>query len=157
MYGDEVEAEAGTPKADESAGPWRAPWLGPAITAGSAAVVGLASFLPWLQTGHITRNSFQMMRTAELLDVVTGIAVAALRAWYLVPALIALVWLTAALEWPRAMAALAFALVVAAGAAAVVVLRSGVPTGPGPRLALVASTGTLAGSAITVRSTRRPT
>ena len=155
QYGGDVEAEAGTPTAARFAVSARASWVGPAVTATGAFAIGVVAFLPWLRTGHATRNSFQMMRTAELLDVVTGPTSVALRAWYLVPVLVALVWLAAALERPRIMAALAVALVLATGAAAVVVLRSGVPTGSAPRLALLAAATTLVGAVLTVRPSRR--
>jgi hypothetical protein len=130
-------------------------WVGPACTAAGAALVLVAAFLPWIHTGARTRDSFHLMRTAELLDVVTGAATFALRAWYLVPALVALVWLAAALDRRRLMAALAAVLVVVTAAAAIVVLRSGVPVARGPDLALLASAVTAAGLVLTIRSDRR--
>ena len=151
-----MEAEAGAPIAPPPVVNERARISGAVITAISAAVIGLAAYLPWLRTGHVTRNSFQMMRTAELLDVVTGVAAVALRAWYLVPVLVALVWLAAALDRPRLMATLALVLAGATAAVASVVLRSGLATGLGPRLALLGATGAVIGAVLTVRPSRSP-
>lgn len=151
-----MEAEAGAPIAPPGVVNERARISGAVLTAISAAVIGLAAYLPWLRTGHVTRNSFQMMRTAELLDVVTGVAAVALRAWYLVPVLVALVWLAAALDRPRLMATLALVLAGATAAVASVVLRSGLATGLGPRLALLGATGAVIGAVLTVRPSRSP-
>ncbi len=134
----------------------RADVLGVVVTSVGAAVIGLAAFLPWLQTGHATRNSFQMIRTAELLDVITGAASVALKTWYLVPLLVAVVWLTAALERTRLTAAVGVVLTVATIVVSAVVLRSGVQTGLGPQLALLGAATTVVGVVLTLRPPGRP-
>ena len=151
-----MAAEAGTPSEAVDGVNERAHLAGPLVTVASAAVIGLAAFLPWLHTGHATRTSFQMMRAAELLDVVTGVGTFALRLWYFVPVLVALVWLAAALDRLRLMAVTAIVLAGAAASVAIVVLRSGLATGAGPQLALIGAVGSLVGAIITVRPFRRP-
>ncbi len=151
-----VEAEAGTSMATAAGVNARAQLVGPVVTAAGAAVVGLAAFLPWLRNGHVTRNSFQMMRTAELLDVVTGVATVALRAWYLVPLLVGVVWFAAALDRHRITAVVGLVLAAATGAVSFVVLRSGVPTGVGPRLALLGAAVVVIGVVLTLRPSGRP-
>jgi len=151
-----VAAEAGTPKATAMSELDRARVLGPAVTSVGAAAIGLAAFLPWLENGHVTRNSFEMIRAAELLDVITGVAAVALKSWYFVPLLVAVVWLTAALERSRLTVAFGVGLVVATIVVSGVVLRSGVPTGVGPELALFGAGTIVVGVVLTLRPPGSP-
>jgi len=117
----------------------RARLVGPITTSAGAAIIGLAAFLPWLQNGHASRSSFEMIRTAALLDVITGPATVVVESWYLVPLMVAVVWLAAALDRPRVTAAAGAVLATASAAVSAVVLRSDVRTGAGPQLALIGS------------------
>src|SRR6478736_1716909 len=134
----------------------RARVLGPAVTSVGAAAIGLAAFLPWLENGHATRNSFEMIRAADLLDVINGAAGVALKAWYFVPLLVGIVWLTAALDRARLTAVFGVVLVLATIVVSGVVLRSGVPTGIAPKLALFGAGTTVVGVVLTLRPSGRP-
>jgi len=125
------------------------------VTVVGALMVVAVAFMPWIQTGHRSRNSFETIRTADLLDLVNGAGRVALRSWYLVPLLAAAVGLAAALDRPRVVVVLGAVLAVAALSASLVVLRSGVHVGPGPYLGAVSGTVTGVGVVLTARSSWR--
>ena len=58
------------------------------ITAASAALVVLATFLPWVRTGEAQRSSYRLLRDLATLGVLRGGPATAGRvAWVLLPAL----------------------------------------------------------------------
>jgi hypothetical protein len=65
-----------------------------AAVAGALGVVA-GSFLPYARSGRAVRTSYEVVATAERLEVVTGPAATLLRGWYLVPLLGAGAWLAA--------------------------------------------------------------
>lgn len=121
-------------------------------------VVGITvgAFLPWLQTGAATRNSFAVVRAARRLGVIDNdVASGVLGAWYFVPLLAALVVLLVALRRPRAAGALAMVVGAVVAVIAVVVLRSPTAVEVGPSVALVAGLSALSGGTMVVVATGR--
>jgi hypothetical protein len=80
---------------------------------GAVGVLG-ASFLPWVRSGGAHRTSYELVRAAERLDVVSGRAALVARAWYLLPLVVAAACLAASLGRLR----VSLALSAVAGAAA---------------------------------------
>ena len=117
-----------------------------AVTVAGALAVVTAGFLPWSRSGEAQRNSFELARSAERLDVLTGAAHQAAVAWYLVPALVALLWITATLRWDRAAAGLGAVVGALALAAAALVLRSPLKVEPAVPIAGGAGAVALAGA-----------
>jgi hypothetical protein len=78
------------------------------ITVAACVGVLVASFLPWLRTGHRARSSFELIGAARSIGVIEGWQYRALTAmWYFIPLLVAVTWTAAALRRER--------LVVASG------------------------------------------
>lgn len=46
--------------------------------------MAVASFLPWARSGRASRDSYEPVRAAERLDIVTGAAATLAEGWYLV-------------------------------------------------------------------------
>jgi hypothetical protein len=84
--------------------------------------VFVSALLPWGRSGQARRSGFELARTADSLDLATGIALRVLlvAAWF-VPLLAAVTWTAAALRRPVAVA-LAAALTGGLCLAAVVVV-----------------------------------
>ena len=116
----------------------------------------VASFLTWLVSGSVRRSSYSVVRAAELLDVVHGLAAVALKVWYLVPILGAMVLLAtlSGVDGPGWSRARALALVALAVAVSVVVIASPLRTGSGPWLALAGSAVVVIGSILTLLDLR---
>lgn len=132
----------------------RVAWLGPVLLVMGAGLIVLASFLTWLVSGSVGRSSYSVVRAAELLGVVHGPAATALKLWYLVPMLGAMV-LLAALSGTRRLGLVAgAALVVLTIPTSTVVIASPLPTGAGPWVAAVGSAVVLIGTFLTGRDLR---
>lgn len=92
-----------------------------------AVAVGLASvavaFLPWHHSGSATRNSYQLLSSADRLGLVHGNALRILSwAWILFPLIVAMAGLALALQArapAAALAAVAGGIQVVAGAVAI--------------------------------------
>ena len=121
-----------------------------------AVAVALAAFLPWAGSGDATRSSFELVQVAERLDVLDGRnrQLGAVL-WYLLPAIVALVWLAATFERPVATAALSASVGVLAIGGAGVVVASPLKAEVGVPIAVVAGVAALAGAALIARERRR--
>jgi hypothetical protein len=118
-------------------------------TAGAAVGVLVAAFLPWVVTGRAQRNSFDLLRAADRLDLLHGTVqrVAAV-GWYLMPLAVGLIWLAAA-TGRRALVVVGGAIVGAlAIALGVTVETSILRTEPGTPATIVLGGLTLVGAAM---------
>jgi hypothetical protein len=129
------------------------------LTAISAVAVVLvldvvALFLPWARSGEVQRNSFELVRSAERLEVgvpwVGPLAVV----WFLIPAGagLALLLLGVGRTVPAALLALAVGLVSAV--LGMVVLSSSLDAGIAPVLAVVSGAATAGSSMWLLRRER---
>jgi hypothetical protein len=109
---------------------------GPALATAGGLIVVVASFLPWLRTGTVNRSSYAVVRSAELLDLVSGPVAVGLKLWYLVPALAAGVWLAAVVHRRALVVGLGSALGLVALVVAGVVIWAPLRTGGGPVICL---------------------
>ncbi len=119
----------------------RPPAVWPLWTAAAGSgVVGLAGFLPWASTGRTPRSSFDLVRLADRLELVsTGWHEQLLVLWVMVPFLAALGLLAAALGRPRPVL-VATSLASGLGVIAVaVVVRTPLQLRPGVWIALAGS------------------
>lgn len=133
-----------------TAGRWpRSP--GVTVTVAGALAVVVAAFLPWSASGETTRSSFELLQAADRLDLLSGgPRRVGLTAWYLLPVLVAVVWLTATLDRPVATAVAGTAVAAVALAGAGVVLNSPLKAEAGVPMAVVAAAAALAGAALIV-------
>ncbi len=83
-----------------------------------ATLVVVASFLPWAGSGSSTRNSYELVRAAERLDIVTGWPATVMPGWYLVPVVVALAGMAGLAGWRYLPAA---AAVIVGGATLIMV------------------------------------
>ena len=118
-------------------------------TAGTLAVAA-SSFLPWAESGAATRTSYELVRAAERLDVVTGSAATAARAWYLVPLLAVGTWVGTALGRPLAVAALATVVALATVALVLAVKGSPLRSDVGTVAAVVSAAVAAIGASVAV-------
>jgi hypothetical protein len=116
------------------------------VTVAAALVVVMAAFLPWGRSGEADRSSFELVQAADRLGVLTGRTRHLAVAWYLLPALVALLWIAATLRRPVAVAALGLAAGGLAVAGAAVVLASPLKIGPGVPIAGAAGVAAVAGA-----------
>jgi hypothetical protein len=117
------------------------------VLAGAVGVAG-ASFLPWVRSGRAHRSSYEVVEAADRLGVVSGAGALAVRAWFLLPLVVAGACLAASVGRPR----LAVALGGLAGAAAALLVhlvgRSALTTELGWTATLVAGAVVLVGAAL---------
>lgn len=120
---------------------------GPAAAlAGGLGVLG-ALLLPWVRSGLAERNGFEAARTARILGVADDpLLRLVLIAVYLVPSLVALLWLAVVVRRRVAAVAVAAAIAVVGFTAAAIVLASDLEAGDGPIAAIAASTIAAAGA-----------
>ncbi len=126
-------------------------WIGLVVL---GTLSSLAFLAPWVRSGSATRNSFQMFRTAQRLDldVLTPYRVI----WFLVPVVGAAGLVLVMLGHRRSAAVVLFAVGLVIVVVALAVLASPVRAGPGVALGALAGLGHLGFSAWLVRR-RRPT
>jgi hypothetical protein len=115
--------------------------------AGTLAVLASA-LAPWSRSGSVGRNAFELAQAADDLgEIDSGVARAALLAWFAIPMLVAGVWLAATFVRPLLVAGLAGTVAAMGVVAGIAVLVSPLRTGPGPWLALPAGAVTLGAAA----------
>lgn len=131
-----------------------APWRHKSARAGErlafvgALTAALASFLPWAQSGQSHRNSYELVAVAHRLEVLPAGVAGARVLWYVVPALVAAMFLAWVLE-RRALASTLAALVgLLSAVAAVLTARSPVSVEGGAVLAGGAGAVAVAGAAL---------
>ena len=127
------------------------------FTVTAAVGVVICAFLPWAASGRASRTSFELLRSAERLDLLHGGWQHAMTiGWYLMPVAVAVLWLASVTVRPVIVAILGTAV----GALAVVLaltVRSS-PLRPEIGTSATIVTGGLAavGAAATAWTTRRP-
>jgi uncharacterized membrane protein len=109
----------------------------------------LAAFVPWVVTGRARRNSFDLLRAADRLDLLHGTVQRwAAVGWYLMPLAVGVIWLAAATSRRIVVVvggAIVGALAIALG---VTVEASILRTEPGTPATIVLGGLTLAGAAM---------
>ncbi len=108
------------------------------VAVAASVAVGALSLLPWGRSGRVGRSSYRLVTAAERLDVLEGTQRDLARLWYLLPALVAGVWLAAFLGRSRLVGTLALAVGVLALTAAIITIRSPLAVQPAAPLAGVA-------------------
>ena len=107
------------------------------LTASAAATVAV-TFAPWPHSGSASRNSYQLLASAERLGIVEGTVQGVLAAaWPLVPLAVALGGVALALRRRLLAAGLVLAAASLEVVGAVIVLRADTGLRWGPRAALV--------------------
>lgn len=105
------------------------------IAVSSVAYVAIA-WLTWLKVGESSRNSYEIFRSAQRLNLE---ALDPLRfAWFFVPVVTLVVLVCMAVGYRRSAAALALVQSAFVGAIGLIVLISGVESGLGPIVAVAA-------------------
>lgn len=138
---------AGAPRVERA-------WLILLLLAALTLVVG--TFLPWLRSGAVWRNSYEVWQSADRLGVVEGQAAETLHLiWFLLPLGASGLLVTVALDRPRLSAGLAMVMAGLAMLGAAVALASPLPTGAGPPLTLVGSLVLMAAAVGNLVSLRR--
>jgi hypothetical protein len=123
-------------------------------TAGAVAVA-LTSFLPWATSGRASRSSYELVASAERLEVLDGVAAAAAPLWYLVPLAAACAFLAAVLGRTVLAAGVAAATGVAAIVLGAAVNSSPLGADVGCAAATLAGAVSVAGAAVAVWQRRR--
>ena len=119
------------------------------VLAGAVGVVG-ASFLPWVRSGSAHRSSYEVVEAADRLGVVSGAGALPVRAWFLLPLVVAGACLAASLGRPRLAVALGGLAGAAAALLAYLVGRSPLTTEVGWTATLAAGVVVLVGAALSV-------
>jgi NADH:ubiquinone oxidoreductase subunit K len=110
------------------------------VIVGAAAVVVVASFLPWVRSGAVARDSFATVRAAQRIGVVgQPVWERVLAVWYVAPLLGAVCLAGAAVGRRAVCVGAALALAVLAAVLALVVVAAPVDHGAGPVVALLGS------------------
>ncbi|MGI8759255.1 MAG: hypothetical protein ACR2K0_08095 [Acidimicrobiales bacterium] len=125
------------------------PGMGTVLAVAGVLGVLVASFLPWARSGNASRTSYELVATAQRLDVVSGPGATLVRGWYLLPVAAAGTWLAATLGRPLLTATLS-TLVGSAALGLVAALRSSGPSlavAGGTSVALAAGATALIGAA----------
>jgi hypothetical protein len=117
------------------------------VLAGAVGVAG-ASFLPWVRSGSAHRSSYEVVEAADRLGVVSGTGALAVRAWFLLPLVVAGACLAASLGRAGPAVALGGLAGAAAALLAYLVGRSPLTTGVGWTATLAAAAVVLAGAAL---------
>jgi hypothetical protein len=126
------------------------------VTTIGIAGVAVATFLPWVRSGEVERNSYEVARSAERLDLVDGFLQRALVvSWYLVPLACALVLLALARDAQRVAASVGLAVALLVSMVATLLAASTLDTAAGPIAALVAAVASVAGSVIVLVETHQ--
>jgi hypothetical protein len=123
--------------------------VGPTLT-----LVG--SLLSWVRSGEATRSSFALLRSARTLGVLPASVDGLAPLWYLLPVVVGLVWLAAAMSRWRIAAVLTLAVGLGGGGAVLAVVRSPLPMEAGVAVTTVATVlSLLGGLALLVVGDRR--
>jgi hypothetical protein len=120
--------------------------------------VAVASFLPWASSGRASRDSYELVRAAERLDIVTGAAARLAEGWYLVTLLAVAVCAGAIFERPLFVVILSLAVALAAVSLVVAVRASPLTLEVGSGVTLVSACVAAAGVPVAAwerRSRRR--
>ena len=144
--------------------------LGLALGCGGLALLIAGSFLPWVQSGSVLRNSYEISAIADRFAVLgAGAAGTVLALWPLFGPVCFVPVITALLRWWRATGILAVVIGLGVAILAAAILLAGrgrtvagislISTGPGIMLAgallLILSGVLLLGSSVSVRARRR--
>lgn len=116
--------------------------------AGGLVALVVGTFLPWLRSGRVSRNSYEADGTIQRLLGVRGLGHAALTAWPFLGGLCAAAVALFALGLQRLAAVLAALVAVAAGGVAIATLR--VPAAPYAAPASAGPTVTILGAVLTL-------
>jgi hypothetical protein len=127
------------------------------LAVGGAVGVVVGSFLPFARSGSATRTSYEVVRAAERLEVVTGSLATLAKGWYLAPLLAATAWLAAALGRRVTVIASCVILSIAALALGASLTSSPLRADVGVHIASLSGAVSLLGAAILVWDMRRPT
>lgn len=119
-----------------------------ALALGGAVGVVAASFLPWVRSGSVHRSSYEVVEAAERLGVLSGSGALAVRAWFLLPLVVAGACLAASLGRARLGVGLCVLAAAAAALLAYLVGRSALTTEVGWTATLVAGGVVLVGAAL---------
>ncbi len=124
---------------------------------GGTVAVAVASFLPWASSGRASRDSYQLVRAAERLDIVTGSAATLVEGWYLVALAAVAVCLGAIFDRPLFVGILAVTVAAAAVGLVVAVRASPLTLEVGSGVAVASAVVAAAGAPVAVweRRTRR--
>jgi hypothetical protein len=99
--------------------------LATGVTMTGVAGVALAGFLPWLRSGRVVRDSFEVVRIADELDVAAGVPQdLAIAVWYVLPLLCASAVLACVVHRPALTAVAALAAGLVAFVAGALTVRS---------------------------------
>ena len=111
-------------------------WLSLMFLAAVLLVAG--TFLPWIRSGTVWRNSYEVWQSADRLGVIEGRPAETLHlVWFLLPLGAAGLLVAVALDRPRLSAGLAGVMGALAVLGAVVALIAPLPTGAGPSVTLL--------------------
>jgi hypothetical protein len=135
----------GSTRVTGSSGHGRVAQAAPVVVVGGVGLIVLGSFLTWSHSGSVDRSSYEVVQAAELLDVVHGAAAVALKVWYLVPILGAMILLTTLSGYRRVSAGLAVGLSLLTLVVAAVVIASPLRIGTGPGWSLTGALVVVAG------------
>jgi len=135
--------------------PWAAaPW-GTGLSVAGTVAVAVASFLPWASSGRASRDSYELVRAAERLDIVTGAAARLAEGWYLVALLAVAVCAGAILDRPLFAVTLSLAVALAAVSLVVAVRASPLTLEVGSGVTLVSAGVAAAGVPVAAWERRR--
>ena len=108
---------------------------------GGAAVLVVA-FLPWVRSGERDRNSFELLRSADRLDLIDGVVQRAAQiGWLLLPVAVGMVVVALALGHGRIAAAGALAAGLASLIIGALVVSSALDSTPWPAVAFALGVG----------------
>ena len=116
-----------------------APRWGTALSVVGTVAVAVASFLPWARSGRASRDSYELVRAAERLDIVTGTAATLAEGWYLVALVAVAACAGAIFERPLFVVILSLAVATAAVSLVVAVRASPLTLEVGSGVALVSA------------------
>jgi hypothetical protein len=109
-----------------------------AVTLTGAAAVLVGTFLPWLRSGEVWRNSYAVWRSADHLGVVSGLVLEVVYlTWFLLPVGAGLLVLSHALGRHRVGDVIAVPLAALPAVGAALVLRAPLPSGVGVPVTIV--------------------
>jgi fatty acid desaturase len=121
-------------------------WLSSSAQAVGTLIILFSCFLTWTYTGRRGRNAFDVVSLAQRFNVVPNrtLEIAA-KAFFLLPAVSALLLIVLVLQWRRLAVVLAAIELAGVTTLAVQVLRTPFRTGVGPTVALIGAAITIVG------------
>lgn len=121
-----------------------------------ALLVVVGTFLPWLRSGEVWRNSYAVWRSADRLGVVSGLPLEIVHLlWFLLPLGAGLLLLTLALGRPRLATVVAVPLAALPAVGGLLVLRGPLPAGVGVGVTILGALIVGAATMLDVRRRRR--